>query len=177
MRDLTTKDMYYRKAKPISYDHNKRVKAKTVEYIVIHNTNKDKDGDTAKNNVDYFATGNIYEAGAHFFVDQNGNIGRSIPMDYTAWAVGGKGIGTMKGIVRNDNSVSIELCSIAFKDPSDAMVESLIDLIRYIYKYCPKVKGIVRHFDVTGKECPARMMDNKKWNEFLTRIMLTSISR
>lgn len=175
MRDLTTKDMYYKKAKAISYEKGKRNKAEVVEYIAIHNTGND--GDTAKNNVDYFAKGNDRKAGAHFFVDQNGDIGRSIPMELEARAVGGAGKGTMYDVVTNYNSISIELCDIVNKEPSEEMVESLIDLIRFIYKYCPNIKGIVRHYDVTGKLCPARMVDNKKWNEFLTRIMLTSISK
>ena len=160
---ITTKDMYYRKAKSISYDKNKRDKAKTVEYIVIHYTSNE--GDTAKNNVDYFATGNPYEAGAHFFVDQKGLIGRSIPMENVAWAVA-----TNKGRINNYNSVSIELCDTASKDPSDEMVKSVVELIKYICKYCPKVKGIARHYDVTGKLCPKRMVDDVKWGEFLFRI-------
>ena len=59
--------MYTRIANHNSYSYIKR-KRKDVKYIVIHFTaNK---GDTAKNNADYFATGNTRQVGAHFFVDK-----------------------------------------------------------------------------------------------------------
>ena len=165
---ITTKDMYYRKAKSISYSAQERDKEKTVKYIVIHNTGNN--GDSAKNNVDYFASWNDRSAGAHFFVDQKGLIGRSIPMNLTAWAVGDSGKGTLKKDVTNYNSVSIELCDIVSKEPSDAMVEAVADLIAYIRKYCPKAMPIVRHYDVTAKECPRAMVKEEKWEKFLQRV-------
>lgn len=166
---LTTKDMYYRKAKQLSFNPKERDKESCVKYIVIHNTGNDN-GDTAKNNVDYFATGNQREAGAHFFVDQKGLIGRSIPMNLTAYAVGDNGKGNLKNLVTNYNSVSIELCDIVSKEPSEAMVKSVRDLIAYIQKHCPNAKTIVRHYDVTGKTCPKAMVDNDKWGKFLNRL-------
>ena len=165
---ISTKDMYYRKAKAISYDVKKRDKAKDVKFLAIHNTGNN--GDSSKNNVDYYAYWNEREAGAHFYVDQEGFIGRSIPMDLTAWSVGDSGKGNLKGIVTNYNSISIELCDIVTKDPSDKMVKSVRELIAFIQKYCPEATTLVRHYDVTTKNCPARMMDNDKWGDFLNKI-------
>ena len=166
---ITSKNMYYRKAKQLSYSTKERDKEKVVKYIVIHNTGNDN-GDTAKNNVDYFATGNQREAGAHFFVDQKGLIGRSIPMNLTAYAVGDNGKGALKNIVTNYNSVSIELCDIVSKEPSDAMVKSVKELIKYIQHYCPNAKTLVRHYDVKTTTCPKAMVDNNKWEKFLNRL-------
>ena len=165
-------EMYTKKAKSISFDSvNKRDKA-DVKYIVIHYTGGTKD--TAKNNVDYFANGNTATAGAHFFVDQEGKIGKSIPMERAAWAVGGKKYptagGTLYGEVTNDNSISIELCAIADKEPSDAMVKAVAELIVYIRKYCPLAMPIVRHFDVNGKACPLPMIKAEDWDRFLMRV-------
>lgn len=85
--------MYTRIANQNSYSYIKR-KRKDVKYIVIHFTaNK---GDTAKNNADYFATGNTRQVGAHFFVDKKGDIARSIRLNRTAWAVGGERYGDYK---------------------------------------------------------------------------------
>lgn len=67
-------------AKSISYG-NKRPLS-NIKYIVIHYTGNK--GDTAQNNLDYFANGNTRQAGAHFFVDKKGNVGKSIPMNRTA---------------------------------------------------------------------------------------------
>lgn len=163
-------DMYYRKAKPISFSKSERDRG-AIKYIVIHYTQNEND--TAKNNVDYFANWNTEEAGAHFFVDQNGKIGRSIPMNRTAWSVGGnkyKTGGACYGKVTNENSISIELCSLTKGEPSDAMVSGVKSVIKYIQTYCPNATTIVRHYDVTGKPCPVTMVDADAWSKFLNRI-------
>ena len=113
--------MYKRMAKSISYSPTKRNR-KDVKYIVIHYTGNSND--TAKNNADYYATGNTRLAGAHFFVDKQGNIARSITLNRTAWAVGGgkyndcktTGGGGYYSKCTNFNSVSIELCSSTDKE-------------------------------------------------------------
>lgn len=160
-------------AKPISYDSKKRSR-RTIYYIPIHGTGNK--GDTAKNNAKYFAETNTRAAGAHFFVDQKGEIWQSIPMNRIAHAVGGSkysdcsktGGGTYYGKCANFNSVSIELCDIIDKEPSEAMIKSVKWLIKYIQKYCPNAKTIIRHFDVNGKNCPSSMAgkDNKVWECF-----------
>lgn len=172
--------MYKRLAKSISYDTKKR-KKKTVKYIVIHYTGNK--GDTAKGNVNYFATSNTRKAGAHFFVDQDGHIARSIPMNRTAWAVGGdqrdgmKGEGKYYGKCTNFNSVSIELCDIVNKNPSAKMIKSTKKLIKYIKKYCPNAKIICRHWDINGKHCPSRMIGiasttgGKRWFKFRKEVI------
>lgn len=148
--------MYKRLAKSCSYSPNKRSR-KDVKYIVIHYTGGKND--TAKNNVDYFATTNTRSAGAHFFVDQDGNIGRSITMNRIAWAVGGDqrsgkdGEATYFGKCTNSNSVSIELCDNATKDPSEKQIEAVKKLVKYIKKYCPNATKVIRHYDVNGKNC------------------------
>ncbi len=168
--------MYKRMAKAVSYSPKKRNK-KNVEYIVIHYTGNK--GDTAKNNVDYYATGNTRLAGAHFFVDKSGNIARSIPMNRTAWSVGGDkyadcaktGGGKYYKKCTNLNSVSIELCSSTEKEPySKLQIAAVKSLIKYIRKYCPNAKKVIRHFDVNGKHCPATMMDDKSWKKFRKEI-------
>ena len=151
-------------AKPISYGA-KRDK-KNVKFIVIHYTGVK--GDTAVGEASYFAHGNTRTAGAHFFVDRQGTVVKSIPMNLTAWSVGGKKYASTKGgtfysICKNSNSVSIELCDIVDKDPSAAQIEATKTVIRYIKKHCPNVLFICRHFDVNGKHCPARYMDAAKW--------------
>ena len=156
--------MYKRMAKSISYAPKKRNR-KDVFYIPIHYTGNSND--TAKNNADYYATGNTREAGAHFFVDKLGNTARSIPMNRTAWAVGGAkyadckatGGGKYYSICTNYNSVSIELCGCTEAEPyTKEQAAAVKRLIKYIRKYCPNANTVIRHFDVNGKHCPAPMM-------------------
>lgn len=162
-------------AKQQSYSKVKR-NHKDVQYIVIHYTGVR--GDTAENEAMYFAGGNTRSAGAHFFVGQDGDIVKSVNLCNTAWSVGGTkypnckqtGGGGFYGICTNSNSVSIELCDNLDKDPSDKQIKAVKKVIKYIRKYCPNAKTVVRHFDVTGKACPARMTKYTEWDKFLRRI-------
>ena len=161
-----------RLAKSVSYG-GKRDR-KNVKYIVIHYTGNK--GDTAKNNADYFATSNTREAGAHFFVDKKGEVWKSINMNRIAWAVGGKfstsnGAGSYYGKCTNANSVSIELCDCT-KDVSWDQMLAVRKLVHYIQKWCPNAKTIIRHWDVSGKNCPAPMTgkSNKKWKHLYNKI-------
>lgn len=164
--------MYKRMAKPISYAPKKRNR-KDVFYIPIHYTGNSND--TAKNNADYYATGNTRLAGAHFFVDKLGNTARSIPMNRTAWAVGGAkyadckatGGGKYYSKCTNYNSVSIELCGCTEAEPyTKEQAAAVKRLIKYIRKCCPNANTVIRHFDVNGKHCPAPMMNRKIWQKF-----------
>ncbi len=169
----------YIKAKSCSYG-GKRSR-NDIRYIVLHYTGNQ--GDSARNNVDYFHNGNTRNAGAHFFVDQNGHVYKSVAMNLTAWSVGGfftkvNGAGRYYGKCLNSNSVSIELCDCATKDPSVAMIKATRDLVKYIQKYCPNAKTIIRHWDVNGKQCPARMSGehNAKWETFKKQIAGTAVT-
>lgn len=161
--------------KSISYSPGVR-DLKTIDAIVIHYTGNRND--TAENNAKYFASTNTRSAGAHYFVDQKGTIVKSVPLKYAAWAVGGDkyknckttGGGKFYGIYGNHNTVSIELCDIVDKDPSEAMIKAVKKLIKQIRKSCPRAKKVIRHFDVNGKPCPASMTDNGKWQFFLKMI-------
>ena len=166
-------------AKKISYDSSKKRSKKSVKYIVIHYTGNSND--TAKNNATYFATSNKREAGAHFFVDKNGKVYKSINMNRTAWSVGGSkyadcsktGGGTYYYKCTNFNSVSIELCDYTKGYPSKKQVKACKKLVKYIRRYCPNAKEIIRHFDVNGKSCPGPMAGkgNANWKKFKKAIM------
>ena len=143
-----------------------------VKYIVIHNTGVNND--TAISCGNYFKKWNTRKAGAHFFIDRQGEIVKSVNLKTIAWSVGGNkytdcnrtGGGTLHGIVKNSNSVSIELCDIMKSYPSKKQIQAVKECIAYIRKYCKNAKTVVRHFDVTGKYCPQQFMDNKEWERF-----------
>ena len=161
-------------AKAISYGGTRALSS--VVAIVIHYTGVAND--TAENEGRYFANGNTRTAGAHFYVGQDGTVVQSVDMKRIAWSVGGarysnyKSTGGAKyyGKFKNANTVSIELCDNATKDPSDKQAAAVKDLIAEIRKSCPNTKTIIRHFDVTGKPCPARMCNDSAWSTFLKRI-------
>lgn len=159
-------------AKSISYEPFTRNLTDVIA-IVFHWTAVN--GDTAFNEAKYFATGNTRRAGAHVFVDQQGQVYQSVEFDRVAIACGGNyntpGGKSLKGKVTNRNSVSVEMCDIVNKEPSDAMVSAIRELIKEIQKQCPNAKIICRHFDTAGKDCPRPFIDNKKWEEFKKKIL------
>lgn len=152
--------------------------AEQIRYIVIHYTGNA--GDTAAGNAAYFHR-SVVKAGAHYFVDDD-SVWQSVPDLRIAWAVGGKlyasapqtGGGTLHGVVTNGNSISVELCGTAQDGGGQASektlsnaVELVVDLMR---QYEIPLKNICRHFDVTGKLCPAYMVDAAAWEAFRDRI-------
>lgn len=170
--------MIYQKmqAKANSYNPIKRLYY-DIRYVILHNTGND--GDTAVNNARYFAKTNDKKTGTHFIIDQEGKIFKSVDLCYSAYSVGGDlytdvkqtGGGLLYGTITNANSISIELCDIVNKDASNEMILAIAKTLHYIREHCPNAKAIYRHFDVNGKHCPQRYMDNAKWDELLNKIL------
>lgn len=153
--------------------------AGSIKYIVIHYTGND--GDTAMNNAKYYAN-NTVKASAHYFVDDKEVI-QSVADLRVAWAVGGSkyatasttGGGKLYGKCTNSNSISIELCDVQKNgklEPNADTVERALALVRTLMaKYGIPQENVIRHFDVTGKLCPAYWTGTAKWKaEFWNKI-------
>ena len=150
-----------------------------IKYLVYHYTGND--GDTAKANANYYQS-TVVQASAHYFVDDD-NVICSVDPLTTAWAVGGSkwsdcaktGGGTLYTVVTNANSISIEMCDTKKNGQlmaTEATLERAAALGRALMKkYNIPIQRVVRHFDVTGKYCPAYFMDSAKWNEFKKRLV------
>ena len=141
----------------------------TIKYIVIHYTGND--GDTDENNGNYFKN-NVVEASAHYFVDDD-SITQSVPDNYVAWHCGGKTYKHKQ--CRNSNSIGIEICDDVRNGtiyPSAKTIANVLELVEYLMnKYSIPKQNVIRHYDVTGKHCPAYWVDNNKWkSEFWNKI-------
>lgn len=142
-----------------------------IQYLVIHFTSND--GDTAKNNVDYFAR-EVTGTSAHYFVDEN-EIWQSVPDDYIAWHCGTNGV-YYHPYCRNSNSVGIELCSRKdstgryYFDPQIVSRAAILAREKMAEYHIP-VTNVVRHYDVTHKICPAPFVnDAEQWQAFLKQL-------
>lgn len=142
--------------------HNTSVRRRKIEWIVIHYTATD--GATGANEITYFSRKTTKNASSDFFVNFDGTIyqyNNEVDKRY-CWAVGGRklstGGGSMHGIVKNSNSVSIEMCTkqvgntwVITNETYNATIW-LARVLRYLFGIG---KGhTVRHYDVTGKLCP-----------------------
>ncbi len=152
--------------------------ASAIRYLVIHYTGND--GDTDANNARYYRD-NVVKASAHYFVDDD-SITRSVEDLGIAWAVGGKkwtdcartGGGTLFLTANNYNTLSIELCDNRRDGQimaTEATLERAAELARALMeKYNIPIERVIRHFDVSGKHCPAYFMDAAAWEAFKGRL-------
>lgn len=132
-----------------------------IEYIVVHYTANR--GDTAKNNVDYFAR-TITGTSAHYFVDRNA-VMQSVDEGDTAWHCGSDH--PRHPYCRNSNSIGIEMCDSVDGVPDDVKILTVSLVQELMSRYGIDSSHVLRHYDVTGKRCPAPWVDNPaEWMEF-----------
>lgn len=152
--------------------------ASQIKYLVIHYTGND--GDSDEGNGEFFSN-TVVKASAHYFVDDD-SVTRSVPDLRIAWAVGGNkwadcaktGGGSMYRRITNTNSISVELCDVkrdGVYQASEATLANAVELChKLMKKYNIPIENVYRHFDVTGKHCPAYMMDEAVWTAFKSRL-------
>lgn len=139
-----------------------------VKYIVIHYTGNW--GDTAKNNADYFANNTGLNASAHYFVDEN-EVWRSVREDDTAWHCGGESY--RHGDCRNSSSIGVEVCMWDRQgNVRQGSIDNAVRLVRTLMEqYGVDAERVLRHYDVTGKQCPAPMVEQpERWSAFLAML-------
>lgn len=160
-------------ASPTNYVASSTRNPDSSYYIVWHYTGND--GDTDEANAKYFQGANR-NASAHYFVDDD-SVTISVPENHTAWTVGGSkysncsstGGGKLYGIAKNTNTINIEICDTNRNgkyEVSDKTFANAVDLTQKIMaRYNISIDHVIRHFDVTGKNCPAWATTDARWSE------------
>ena len=138
-------------------------------WIVIHNTSNATDKPPiAYNNTQYFK--NEYRgASATYFIDSGDTIWQCVSEHDTAWHCGEA---PSKNGCYNSNSVGIEVCEMSNGKFSDAEINNLQWLVSSLMeRYNIPPSHIVRHHDVTGKNCPWYYSNDSKWDELKSQIL------
>lgn len=134
---------------------------RVVDEIVVHYTGTLA---SAHNNLLYFSRNNAY-ASAQYFIDRDGtlyDVSQSVTEDDTAWHAGNWDV--------NCRSVGIE-CVSAGEDFTEVQIETLADLVQTLMRrYGVPASRVIRHYDVTGKLCPAPYVRQEKWDALHARI-------
>ncbi len=129
-----------------------------ISKIVVHYTGTEA---SAHNNLLYFSRSSA-GASAHYFIDRDGTIRQSVSEGDTAWHAG--------HWATNLCSVGIEVVS-GGSDYTEAQIEALSQLVADIRARCGvSADDVIRHYDVTGKLCPAPYVDGSKWAALHARI-------
>lgn len=136
-------------------------KLDAVNGVVVHYVGNP--GTTARQNHSYFqnlsSTGETY-ASSHFLIGLEGEIIQNVPLDEVAYC----------SSQRNSDTISVECCH---PDSGGAFTQetydSLVRLVRWLMEYYELDAGqVIRHYDVTGKECPLYYVRHPgDWESFL----------
>lgn len=134
-----------------------------VEGIVVHYTANP--GTDAKANRNYFESRKDcpdegqYKVSSHFIIGLKGSVIQCIPEDEIAYASNN----------RNSDTISIECCHPNDSGKfTDETYQSLVHLVSYLCdKYEIPVNQVIRHYDVTQKECPRYFVKHPEaWQKF-----------
>lgn len=135
----------------------------TPKYIVIHDTGNRAKGANAQAHRNYFARNENANASANYFID-DGHIIQTVDDHNGSWHCGDG----RSPIINNKNSIGIEMCVNPEGDFKET-VRHTIALTKYLMtKYNIPAERVVRHNDVSGKICPAMIIQDKvvTWDYF-----------
>lgn len=136
-----------------------QIPLKEVNAIVIHYTANA--GSSAEGNRNYFENLKNKKknfASSHFIVGLKGEIIQCVPLDEISYASNN----------RNSDTIAIECCH---EDDSgkfnEKTYQSVVELVAWLCgKYNLQKDDIIRHYDVTGKQCPKYYVKHKKaWSK------------
>ena len=133
---------------------------KEIKGIVVHYTANP--GTTAKNNRDYFQglkDSHETKVSSHFVVGYEGEIVQCVPSTEIAYASNS----------RNEDTLSIECCHLdETGEFTNATYISLVRLTGWLcWRFNLTSEDVIRHYDVTGKNCPKYYVENPgKWEKF-----------
>jgi len=155
----------------------------TIQYLVVHNTANN--GDTDEGNAKYFHD-NVLNASANYFVDED-SATQVVEDKDTAWHCADKqravaGGGTFKGKCLNSNSLGFELCSdivdnkLIITEQTQNVAAELIGL--KMVQYNIPIERVIRHFDVTYKNCPQQFVSEPAvWDHFRRKCLWWAIQK
>lgn len=131
-------------------------KLSDVKDIVIHYVGNP--GSTAINNRNYFDSEKS-NVSSHFVVGLEGEIVQCLPLSEESAASNW----------RNKDTISIEVCHPDETGKFNKKTyQSLVKLTAWLLKTCElDDEDIIRHYDITGKECPRYFVTHEKaWTQF-----------
>lgn len=136
------------------------IETNKITGIVVHYTANP--GATAMENRDYFESlkdGHDTKVSSNFVIGLEGEIVQCVPTWEVAYASNG----------RNIDTVSIECCHPDDTGEfNDATYQSMVQLCAWLcLKFDLNEEDVIRHYDVTGKNCPKFFVENEAaWQAF-----------
>jgi peptidoglycan hydrolase-like protein with peptidoglycan-binding domain len=146
--------------------HNRPGKKINVRGVVVHWTANEGKGADAKANRNYFNSTDRY-ASAHVCVDDT-NFVECLPWRKgeaeEAWHVGATSykqacLSALNTTYPNDCTIGLEICVNSDGDFKKAYANGVAGIAMMLKEHGLGIDKLFRHFDVTGKNCPAFFVD------------------
>lgn len=135
------------------------IELEQVKGVVIHYTANP--GSTAQNNRDYFENlkdSHETKVSSHFVIGLEGEIIQCIPSGEIAYASNS----------RNADTLSIECCHPDETGKfTDATYQAVVNMTAWLcVRFGLSSEDVIRHYDVTGKDCPKYFVENPEaWEQ------------
>ena len=117
----------------------------------------------------FFTTNSAAKTSSQYIVGINGEVIRCIPDNEIAYAAANQ----------NANTIHIEVCykdkAGKFEEKSIAALNELV--LSLMDKYKIGAENVLRHYDLTGKHCPAYYVDATRWAALHERITTKPAAR
>ena len=142
-----------------------------VKNVAIHYTANP--GSTAMNNRDYFEglkDNHSNEVSSHFVIGLEGEIVQCIPTNEISYATNS----------RNVDTISIECCHPDETGQfNEATYQSLVELTAYLCnRFGLDIDHVIRHYDVTGKNCPKYYVEHPDaWEQLKSDIQTRMLEK
>lgn len=148
-----------------------------VRAIIAHWTANTGRGANAQANRNYFNNGSpgpngtFRAASAHYCVDDKGII-QCLPDNEVGYHVGAvryklDGLRIMRGyggLTPNYFTIGFEMCVNSDGDWQETKNNSIALAAHLLFLHGLKISDLLRHYDITGKDCPKMYVDAKTWN-------------
>ncbi len=163
--------------------NGKHYKLRVIRAVIAHWTANTNRGANAMANRNYFNNGSpgpggtFRSASAHYCVDSK-EIVQCLPDDEVGFHIGGsrylesgRRIMTgFKGLTPNYFAIGFEMC-VNVDGIWQKTYESSVKLAAYLlFKHKLTINDLLRHYDITGKDCPKMMIADKDWHKFKTAV-------
>ena len=162
-----------------------KYRVREVRAIVAHWTANTQKGADALANRNYFNNGSpgpggkLRAASAHYCVDDKAIV-QCLPDTEVGYHVGApryrptgqelfKGF---PGLSPNYFTVGYEMCVNVDSDWDTTRANSIDLACHLLVKHGLPIHGLIRHFDVTGKDCPKMLLESKAWSEYRAEVLM-----
>jgi N-acetylmuramoyl-L-alanine amidase CwlA len=159
--------------------NGKHYKLRAVRAIISHWTANTNRGANAMANRNYFNNGSpgpggtFRAASAHYCVDSN-EIVQCLPDDEVGFHIGGSRyyesgrriMAGYKSLTPNYFAIGFEMCVNSDGDWNKTYQSSAKLAAYLLFKHKLTINDLLRHYDITGKDCPKMMIAENEWQKF-----------